>query len=177
MFESLTRRPLHPMQYLLVGLSLVLFYLVLLALSEHIGFTAAWLAASLSGAVMNGIYLQAVLRGWRNSLLFVAALLLLDGVMWFLLHSEDSALLLGTGVLALALSVLMFLTRRVDWYALSLPKGTVPPTPAADDDKLRLWKSDGIKNGATGRRFYHGCGINRIIPADRHRNGSLHREW
>ena len=139
-FESLTRRPLHPMQYLLVGLSLVLFYLVLLALSEHIGFTAAWLAASLCGAVMNGIYLQAVLRGWRNSLLFVAALLLLDGVMWFLLHSEDSALLLGTGVLALALSVLMFLTRRVDWYALSLPKGTVPPTPAADDDKLRLWK-------------------------------------
>ena len=139
-FESLTRRPLHPMQYLLVGLSLVLFYLVLLALSEHIGFTAAWLAASLSGAVMNGIYLQAVLRGWRNSLLFVAALLLLDGVMWFLLHSEDSALLLGTGGLALALSVLMSLTRRVDWYALSLPKGTVPPTPAADDDKLRLWK-------------------------------------
>ncbi|HBS5695864.1 TPA: cell envelope integrity protein CreD [Klebsiella variicola subsp. variicola] len=139
-FESLTRRPLHPMQYLLVGLSLVLFYLVLLALSEHVGFTAAWLAASLSGAVMNGVYLQAVLRGWRNSLLFVAALLLLDGVMWFLLHSEDSALLLGTGVLVLALSVLMFLTRRVDWYALSLPKGSVPPPPAADDDKLRLWK-------------------------------------
>ena len=139
-FESLTRRPLHPMQYLLVGLSLVLFYLVLLALSEHIGFTAAWLAASLSGAVMNGIYLQAVLRGWRNSLLFVAALLLLDGVMWFLLHSEDSALLLGTWVLALGLSFLMFLTRRVDCYALSLPKCTVPPTPSADDDKLRLWK-------------------------------------
>ncbi|EPY7083183.1 cell envelope integrity protein CreD [Klebsiella variicola] len=139
-FESLTRRPLHPMQYLLVGLSLVLFYLVLLALSEHIGFTAAWLAASLSGAVMNGVYLQAVLRGWRNSLLCVAALLLLDGVMWFLLHSEDSALLLGTGVLVLALSVLMFLTRRVDWYALSLPKGSAPPPPAADDDKLRLWK-------------------------------------
>ena len=139
-FESLTRRPLHPMQYLLVGLSLVLFYLVLLALSEHVGFTAAWLAASLSGAVMNGVYLQAVLRGWRNSLLFVAALLLLDGVMWFLLHSEDSALLLGTGVLALALSILMFLTRRVDWYALSLPKGSAPPPPSADDDKLRLWK-------------------------------------
>ena len=139
-FESLTRHPLHPMQYLLVGLSLVLFYLVLLALSEHVGFTAAWLAASLSGAVMNGVYLQAVLRGWRNSLLFVAALLLLDGVMWFLLHSEDSALLLGTGVLVLALSVLMFLTRRVDWYALSLPKGSAPPPSAADDDKLRLWK-------------------------------------
>lgn len=49
MFESLTRRPLHPMQYLLVGLSLVLFYPVLLALSEHIGFTAAgWRPACLA---------------------------------------------------------------------------------------------------------------------------------
>ena len=153
-FESLTRRPLHPMQYLLVGLSLVLFYLVLLALSEHIGFTAAWLAASLSfdpsaGPGLTFITMPAVFSQMGGGqffgvlfffLLFVAALLLLDGVMWFLLHSEDSALLLGTGVLALALSVLMFLTRRVDWYALSLPKGTVPPTPAADDDKLRLWK-------------------------------------
>lgn len=152
-FESLTRRPLHPMQYLLVGLSLVLFYLVLLALSEHIGFTAAWLAASLSGAVMNGIYLQAVLRGWRNSLLFVAALLLLDGVMWFLLHSEDSALLLGTGVLALALSVLMFLTRRVDWYALSLPKAQCLRHRLPMTISCVSGKSDGIKNGALGRRF------------------------
>ena len=139
-FESLTRRPLHPMQYLLVGLSLVLFYLVLLALSEHIGFTAAWLAASLSGAVMNGIYLQAVLRGWRNSLLFVAALLLLDGVMWLLLRSEDSALLLGTGVLLLALCALMFLTRRVDWYALSLPQSNPQKPQSKDEDTLRIWK-------------------------------------
>ncbi|PLN73183.1 cell envelope integrity protein CreD, partial [Klebsiella quasipneumoniae] len=53
---------------------------------------------------------------------------------------EDSALRLGTGVVVLALSTLMFLIRRVDWYALSLPKGSVPPPPSADDDKLRLWK-------------------------------------
>ncbi len=177
-FESLTRRPLHPMQYLLVGLSLVLFYLVLLALSEHVGFTAAWLAASLSGAVMNGVYLQAVLRGWRNSLLFVAALLLLDGVMWFLLHSEDSALLLGTGVLVLALSVLMFLTRRVDWYALSLPKGSAPRRRLPMTTSCASGKSDDIKKRRPEAPFsHHDCGIKRIIPADRHRNGSLHREW
>ena len=95
---------------------------MLLALSEHVGFTPAWVVASLIGAVINGVYLQAVLKGWRNSLLFVAVLLLLDGVMWLLLRSEDSALLLGTGVLLLALCALMFLTRRVDWYALSLPQ-------------------------------------------------------
>ncbi|EPP2806997.1 cell envelope integrity protein CreD [Klebsiella aerogenes] len=139
-FESLTHRRLHPMQYLLVGLSLVMFYLVLLALSEHVGFTPAWVAASLIGAVINGVYLQAVLKGWRNSLLFVAALLLLDSVMWLLLRSEDSALLLGTGVLLLALCALMFLTRRVDWYALSLPQSNPQKPQSKDDDTLRIWK-------------------------------------
>lgn len=81
-FETLTGQRLHPMQYLLVGLSLVMFYLLLLALSEHIGFTPAWIAASLVGALMNSVYLQAVLKGWRNSVLFTLALLALDGVMW-----------------------------------------------------------------------------------------------
>ncbi|MGQ7158790.1 inner membrane CreD family protein, partial [Escherichia coli] len=76
-FETLTAQRLHPMQYLLVGLSLVMFYLLLLALSEHTGFTVAWIIASLIGALMNGIYLQAVLKGWRNSMLFTLALLLL----------------------------------------------------------------------------------------------------
>jgi inner membrane protein len=140
-FESLTLYRMHPMQYLLVGLSLVMFYLVLLALSEHIGFTLSWVAASLIGALINGVYLHAVLKGWRNSLLFVCALLLLDGVMWMLLRSEDSALLLGTGVLLLALSALMLLTRHVDWYALSLPKIQYKqPDGSNDDDKLRIWK-------------------------------------
>ncbi|EMX4077228.1 cell envelope integrity protein CreD [Salmonella enterica] len=118
-FETLTGQRLHPMQYLLVGLSLVMFYLLLLALSEHIGFTPAWIAASLVGALMNSVYLQAVLKGWRNSVLFTLALLALDGVMWGLLRSEDSSLLLGTGVLLLALGGVMFLTRHLDWYSLS----------------------------------------------------------
>ncbi|EBH8193518.1 cell envelope integrity protein CreD, partial [Salmonella enterica subsp. enterica serovar Typhimurium str. UK-1] len=117
-FETLTGQRLHPMQYLLVGLSLVMFYLLLLALSEHIGFTPAWIAASLVGALMNSVYLQAVLKGWRNSVLFTLALLALDGVMWGLLRSEDSSLLLGTGVLLLALGGVMFLTRHLDWYSL-----------------------------------------------------------
>ncbi|PLL96170.1 cell envelope integrity protein CreD, partial [Klebsiella michiganensis] len=127
--------------YLLVGLSLVMFYLILLALSEHIGFTPSWIVASLIGALINGVYLHAVLKGWRSSFLFVCALLLLDGVMWMLLRSEDSALLLGTGVLLLALSALMFLTRRVDWYTLSLPKPKERlPEDGDDGDKLRIWK-------------------------------------
>jgi inner membrane protein len=138
-FETLTGLRLHPMQYLLVGLSLVLFYLVLLALSEHVGFTPAWIIASLGGAAMNGVYLQAVLKSWKRSGIFVLALLGLDVVMWFLLRSEDSALLLGSAVLALALFAVMYLTRHFDWYSLSQPKRPQPPAEA-DKETMRLWK-------------------------------------
>ncbi|QGU09384.1 cell envelope integrity protein CreD [Leclercia sp. J807] len=138
-FETLTGLRLHPMQYLLVGLALVLFYLVLLALSEHVGFTPAWIIASLVGALMNGVYLQAVLKSWKRSGLFVLALLGLDVVMWFLLRSEESALLLGSAVLALALFTVMYLTRHFDWYSLSQPKRTVP-SGSTDKDTMRLWK-------------------------------------
>ncbi len=138
-FETLTGLRLHPMQYLLVGLSLVLFYLVLLALSEHAGFTPAWIVASLVAALMNGMYLQAVLKSWKRSGVFVLALLGLDVVMWFLLRSEDSALLLGSAVLALALFAVMYLTRHLDWYALSQPKHPLPPAEP-DNDTMRIWK-------------------------------------
>lgn len=138
-FETLTGLRLHPMQYLLVGLALVLFYLVLLALSEHVGFTPAWIIASLVGALMNGVYLQAVLKSWKRSGLSVLALLGLDVVMWFLLRSEESALLLGSAVLALALFAVMYLTRHFDWYSLSQPKRTAP-SGSTDKDTMRLWK-------------------------------------
>ncbi|HGG2288008.1 TPA: cell envelope integrity protein CreD [Escherichia coli] len=138
-WENFPAQRLHPMQYLLVGLSLVMFYLLLLALSEHIGFTVAWIIASLIGALMNGIYLQAVLKGWRNSMLFTLALLLLDGVMWGLLNSADSALLLGTSVLVVALAGMMFVTRNIDWYAFSLPKMKASKEVTMDD-QLRIWK-------------------------------------
>lgn len=137
-FETLTARQLHPLQYLLVGLSLVMFYLVLLALSEHIGFTPAWIIASLLGAAINGVYLHGMLKSWRASLSFIGALLVLDGVMWGLLNSEDIALLLGTGVLFAALSTVMILTRRFDWYSLSQRSKKAPSQPV--EDELRIWK-------------------------------------
>lgn len=143
--ESMTNLRLHPMQYLLVGLSLVMFYLLLLALSEHIGFTAAWMTASLVGALMNGVYLQAILQGWRSSILFTVALLGLDGVMWVLLRSQDSSLLLGTSVLLFALCGVMFLTRHLDWHSLAQPKTKpksteLPELQPAQSDEFRLWK-------------------------------------
>ncbi|MHB9326914.1 cell envelope integrity protein CreD [Phytobacter ursingii] len=139
-FESLTGRQMHPMEYLLVGLSLVMFYLVLLALSEHVGFTWAWIIASGLGTTINGVYLQGVLKSWRASLPFSGALLMLYGVMWSLLNSEDSALLLGTGVLFAALSAVMILTRRFDWYSLSRTTKKTVESQISGDEELRIWK-------------------------------------
>ena len=82
---------------------------------------------------------QAILKGWRNSMLFTLALLLLDGVMWGLLNSADSALLLGTSVLVVALAGMMFVTRNIDWYAFSLPKMKASKEVTTDDE-LRIWK-------------------------------------
>ncbi len=80
------------------------------------------------------------MKSWRASLGFTAALLLLDGVMWGLLNSEDNALLLGTGVLFVALTAVMFLTRKFDWYALSAAGIKRIAAEPAKEDELRIWK-------------------------------------
>ncbi|MFB0710916.1 cell envelope integrity protein CreD [Buttiauxella noackiae] len=141
LLETLTGLRVHPMQYLLVGLSLVMFYLVLLAVSEHIGFNGAWLLASLVCAGINGFYLKAVLNSGKASAMFTMGLLMLDAVLWQLLQSEDSALLLGTGVLFVALSAIMLLTRNIDWYGMTrkvqlLENGEIQKDP----ERFRLWK-------------------------------------
>ncbi|WMY74988.1 cell envelope integrity protein CreD [Buttiauxella selenatireducens] len=141
LMETLTGLRVHPMQYLLVGLSLVMFYLVLLAVSEHTGFNGAWLLASLVCAGINGFYLKAVLNSWKASMMFTLGLLILDAVLWQLLQSEDSALLLGTGVLFASLSAIMLLTRNIDWYRM----GSKVQTQTVDDrqedpERFRLWK-------------------------------------
>lgn len=139
--EVLSGVVMHPVQYLLVGLSLVMFYLLLLALSEHIGFSMAWLIASLAGAALMAFYLQAVLKGWRSSLLFAGGLLALDGVLWQLLRSQEMALLFGSGLLFIALAAVMLLTRHIDWYAIQPAKRQIIRLkPDAQEDRFRLWK-------------------------------------
>ncbi|MBP1628166.1 MAG: cell envelope integrity protein CreD [Holophagaceae bacterium] len=117
-FEVLKRLPIHPMQYLLVGLSLALFFLLLLSLSEHLPFLWAYVSASVSSVLLLGFYLMGVLRSWIRSLGFAAAMALLYGVLYGLLASEDNALLMGSALLFAVLAGVMAATRRVDWYGL-----------------------------------------------------------
>lgn len=117
--EILRRAPIHPMQYLLVGLALAIFFLLLIALSEHLSFVLAY---GLSAAACIGLiafYLAGALGGVRQGFAFGAGLTGLYGVLYGVLLSEDNSLLMGSLLLFLALGATMLATRRVDWYRLS----------------------------------------------------------
>ena len=119
--ELLQRRRLHPVQYLLVGAALCLFYLLLLSLSEHIGFGRAYLSAAAATIGVIGMYAGHVLGGLWQGVRTVAGLSLLYGFLYVLLQLEDYALLVGSISLFLILAAVMYATRRVDWYAIGRP--------------------------------------------------------
>ena len=117
-FEILKRLPIHPVQYLLVGLALALFFLLLLSMSEHLDFLLSYVLSSLACTVLIGFYLSFVLRDWRRGIGFGAALTLLYGALYGLLISENNALILGSLLLFVVLAAVMVLTRKVDWYQI-----------------------------------------------------------
>jgi inner membrane protein len=108
---------LHPLQYLLVGSALVIFYLLLLSISEHAPFGLAYAVASAATVGLIGGYSAAILRGRLRALGTAAALAALYGYLYVLLQAEDYALLLGSIGLFAILALVMFVTRRIDWYA------------------------------------------------------------
>jgi inner membrane protein len=120
-FEMRGRLRLHPIQYALVGASLATFYLMLLALSEHIGFTLAYIVAAAFAVGLNAAYMAPALGGWVRALPLAGMQASVYAVFLLLVRSEDHALLLGTLVLATVLAVVMLATRRTDWYALGKP--------------------------------------------------------
>jgi inner membrane protein len=117
LYEIFSPFALHPMQYLLVGSGLCIFYLLLLSISEHAPFGFAYLVASAATVLLIGGYSAAILRGKVRALLMSAILGLLYGYLYILLQAEDYALILGSIGLFLILALIMYVTRRLDWYA------------------------------------------------------------
>ncbi len=132
-FEMLKRLPIHPIQYLLVGLALIVFFLLLVGLSEHIAFLQAYLIASAACIVLIGFYLGYVLRDRRRGLGFGVALTVLYGALYGLLSSENNALVLGSILLFAVLAAIMVATRKVDWYQVGSPSGKPNGAPDAPE--------------------------------------------
>ena len=119
MFELIKRVRVHPIQYLLVGMAIAIFFLLLLSLSEHLDFGLSYLLAASACIGLIGFYLAAVLRSTSRGLGFAVMLGALYAALYGLLLSEDNALALGAGLLFAILAAIMVATRRVDWYQLS----------------------------------------------------------
>lgn len=117
-WEQVTRNRLHPLQYLLVGLALSMFYLLLIALSEHVAFAIAYVTAAAALVMLIGLYLAGALRSAWRGLIAGGAMSLVYGLLYMLVLSEDYSLLLGSIILFAALAAVMLATRRVDWYRL-----------------------------------------------------------
>ena len=115
---------LHPIQYTFVGFGLCIFYLLLVSISEHAGFDVAYGVSSLAITLLIAGYSRAVLRGTRQASSVVVSLAGLYGFLYLLLRLEDFALLAGSIALFLVLGVLMYVTRRMDWYELRLGQRT-----------------------------------------------------
>ncbi len=118
--ELLSGRRVHPVQYLLVGLALAIFFLLLLSLSEHLSFELSYGLAAGAAAGLLGHYGAAMLDGWLRGLAFGAGIGMLYGALYVLLSMEQAALVIGALMLFAVLAVVMSLTRRLDWYALTV---------------------------------------------------------
>ncbi len=114
--EILDRRRIHPIQYLLVGFAICLFYLLLLSISEHMSFDWAYLIGSGIILTLITFYIRYVFKNLRLTVLFSGVLALLYGFFYSLLQLEDYSLLLGSFGLLVILGLIMYLTRHVDWY-------------------------------------------------------------
>ena len=117
LFEVLARVRIHPVQYTLVGATLCLFYLLLLAASEFAGFGVAYLAGAAASSLLIGVYVAGVLR--RSVLGGITALALggVYGFLYVVLQLEDYSLLIGSAGLFAVLAAIMLATRKTDWYA------------------------------------------------------------
>jgi inner membrane protein len=122
--EVLTRKVGHPVQYALIGFALVLFYCLLLSLSEHMSFVAAYVISSAAIVALIGGYTRSVLGTNRFAATISLLLALLYTFLFVILQEEDYALLFGSIGLFAVLGLVMYLTRRIDWYTVGKSEGT-----------------------------------------------------
>jgi len=122
--EILNRKKIHPIQYTLVGLALVIFYVLLLSLSEHLGFAYAYVVASLAIIGLITYYSHSFFKEKRLTAIMFFLLIVLYYYIYTILQLQDYALLMGSVGLFVVLAIVMFLSRKVEWDSIGLKKIT-----------------------------------------------------
>jgi inner membrane protein len=129
LFEFMKSLRVHPIQYLLVGAAMCLFFLLLVSLSEHMSFEAAYAVAASACVLLLAFYASHILGRWSRGVPFGLGIATLYGMLFVLLRLEQTALLVGALALFAVLAAIMVLTRRIDWYA-RFASASAPASPA-----------------------------------------------
>jgi inner membrane protein len=116
MFETTTGKRVHPAQYVLIGLAQIIFYLLLLSISEHVGFDFGFLIAAGATVGLISLYAGWVFESRVQGLRAFGAFSFLYGLIYILMRLEDYALLVGALASFAAIALVMYFTRRIDWY-------------------------------------------------------------
>lgn len=111
---------IHPIQYILVGFALVIFYTLLLSIGEHISFNKAFIISALSTILLISGYIKAILKSNQLVLLIAGILSILYGFIFIIIQIQDYALLIGSIGIFLILALVMYFSRKIDWYNLNL---------------------------------------------------------
>ncbi len=125
--ELMQNRPFHPVQYVLVGLALVIFYTLLLSISEYILFDYAYGIAAVATIFLISLYAKGHFKSWSTAAIFFGLLSCLYTFIFILIRLEDTALLVGSIGLFAVLSMVMYASRKINWYGNSAEQLTPAP--------------------------------------------------
>ncbi|MBC7722449.1 MAG: cell envelope integrity protein CreD [Pedobacter sp.] len=120
--ELMQQKALHPIQYIFVGLALIIFYTLLLSISEFILFDYAYLIAATATVVLIMLYAKSHFNNWKTASIFGSILSALYGFIFVLIRLEDTALLVGSIGLFIVLALVMYTSRKINWFNPSLHK-------------------------------------------------------
>jgi inner membrane protein len=116
--EVLNKVFIHPIQYILVGIALVVFYTLLLSLSEHLNYNMAFVTSALATLLLIAGYVKAILKSTQLTALISSILLVLYTFIFVIIQLQDLALLIGSIGIFIILGLVMYFSRKIDWYNL-----------------------------------------------------------
>ncbi len=122
--EIVAKVRLHPVQYLLIGLAIIAFYALLFSLSEHIYFGTAYAISSMAVIVLVTVYARSILKKPKLAIVVGGVLAIVYAYSYWLLQMVDYALVVGSVGLFMVLSIIMFVTRNIDWYSIKVGHGS-----------------------------------------------------
>ena len=124
--EVLNKQFIHPIQYILVGVALVVFFTLLVSISEHVKFNTAYIISALATLLLISGYVKAILKSNRLTLLITGILTILYTFIFVIIQLQDYALLIGSIGIFVILGLVMYFSRKIDWYNLNLAEKNTP---------------------------------------------------